>query len=56
LWANEKMLEHYNNMIPLQRMAEPVEMAGLVMLLASDAGSYMTGGVYAADGGYLISG
>lgn len=56
LWSNEKLVAGYNQMVPLQRMAEPDEMAGLIMLLASDAGSYMTGGVYAADGGYLISG
>ena len=56
LWSNEKIVAGYNQTVPLQRMAEPDEMAGVVMLLASEAGSYMTGGVYAADGGYLISG
>lgn len=56
LWSNEKLVEMYTNTVPLRRVAEPDEMAGLVMLLASDAGSYMTGGVYTADGGYLISG
>lgn len=56
LWSNEKLVAGYTGVVPLRRMAEPDEMAGLVMLLASDAGSYMTGGVYAADGGYLISG
>jgi len=56
LWSNEKLIAGYEQMVPLKRMAEPEEMAGLVMLLASDASSYMTGGVYAADGGYLISG
>ncbi|TDT37219.1 NAD(P)-dependent dehydrogenase (short-subunit alcohol dehydrogenase family) [Maribacter spongiicola] len=56
LWSNDKLVEGYNQTVPLKRMAEPDEMAGIVMLLASDAGSYMTGGVYAADGGYLISG
>ncbi len=56
LWSNEKLAAGYEQMVPLKRMAEPDEMAGLVMLLASDASSYMTGGVYAADGGYLISG
>ncbi|MBU2945273.1 SDR family NAD(P)-dependent oxidoreductase [Zobellia uliginosa] len=56
LWSNDKLVEGYNQMVPLKRMAEPDEMAGVVMLLASDAGSYITGGVYAADGGYLISG
>ena len=56
LWSDDKTLGMYTGTIPLKRMAEPDEMAGLVMLLASDAGSYMTGGVYSADGGYLISG
>lgn len=56
LWSDEQLAAGYNQMVPLSRMAEPDEMAGVVMLLASDAGSYMTGGVYAADGGYLISG
>jgi len=56
LWSDEKLAAQYTSVIPLKRVAEPDEMAGIVMLLASDAGSYMTGGVYAADGGYLISG
>ena len=56
LWSNEKLVAGYKKTVPLRRVAEPDEMAGVVMLLASDAGSYMTGGVYAADGGYLISG
>ncbi len=56
LWTNEKIVSEYEKAVPLRRIAEPDEMAGLVMLLASDAGSYQTGGVYTADGGYLISG
>jgi NAD(P)-dependent dehydrogenase (short-subunit alcohol dehydrogenase family) len=56
LWSDEKLVGMYTNTIPLKRVADPDEMAGLVMLLASEAGSYMTGGVYTADGGYLISG
>lgn len=56
LWSNEKVVTHYTRATPLGRIAEPDEMAGAVVLLASDAGSYMTGGVYTADGGYLVSG
>lgn len=56
LWSDEKLVAGYTGVVPLRRVAEPDEMAGVVMLLASDAGSYMTGGVYTADGGYLISG
>lgn len=56
LWNNERLLKGYEEMVPLGRIADPDEMAGIVILLASDAGSYMTGGTYTADGGYLVSG
>ncbi|MEM9143631.1 MAG: glucose 1-dehydrogenase [Bacteroidota bacterium] len=56
LWTNEKLVSGFTKALPLNRIAAPDEMAGMVMLLASDAGSYMTGGVYLADGGYMISG
>jgi len=56
LWTDEKLVGKVTKLLPLNRIATPDEMAGIVMLLASDAGSYMTGGVYTADGGYMISG
>ena len=56
LWQNEKILGKIQNTLPSQRMGMPEEMVGLACLLASDAGSYMTGGVYTADGGYMIAG
>lgn len=56
LWTNEKLLNKIEKTIPSGRMGQPEEMLGLACLLASDAGSYMTGGVYTADGGYMISG
>ena len=37
--------------IPLQRHAQPSEMAGLALYLASDASSFTNGGVYVCDGG-----
>jgi NAD(P)-dependent dehydrogenase (short-subunit alcohol dehydrogenase family) len=36
---------------PLGRAGQPKEMAGIYVLLASDEGSYMTGGIYAVTGG-----
>lgn len=56
LWTNEKLLNKVEKTIPSGRMGQPEEMVGLACLLASDAGSYMTGGVYTADGGYMIAG
>ncbi|MDY8136350.1 glucose 1-dehydrogenase [Aquimarina sp. 2201CG5-10] len=56
LWQNEQLLQKIEKTIPSARMGMPDEMAGIVCLLASDAGAYMTGGVYNADGGYMIAG
>jgi dehydrogenase/reductase SDR family protein 4 len=56
LWQNEKMLNKLEKSIPSGRMGMPEEIVGLACLLASDAGNYMTGGVYTADGGYMIAG
>jgi NAD(P)-dependent dehydrogenase (short-subunit alcohol dehydrogenase family) len=41
--------------IPLKRIAEPQEMAGAIVYLASDAASYATGLCMNVDGGYLAA-
>ncbi|SMH62614.1 glucose 1-dehydrogenase [Azospirillum agricola] len=41
--------------IPQRRLGRLDELDGPLLLLASDAGSYMTGSVIAADGGHLVS-
>lgn len=52
---NPAFLENFLKRIPLNRVAEPDEMAGAVLYLASDAASYTTGTCINVDGGYLAS-
>ena len=43
----------WSSMVPLGRMAEPEELKGLVLLLASPASSFITGTAVVIDGGSL---
>ena len=54
LWANDKILQHVLNNVPLNRVGQPDEISGLALFLASESAGYCTGGVFMADGGYLL--
>jgi 3-oxoacyl-[acyl-carrier protein] reductase len=45
-------LEKISQTIPVQRLAEPSEIAAVVAFLCSDKNSYLTGQTIAVDGGY----
>ena len=54
LFANqpERFVENYCNKVPLRRMANPDDIKGLIVLLASKAGAYINGENIVMDGGY----
>jgi NAD(P)-dependent dehydrogenase (short-subunit alcohol dehydrogenase family) len=47
-----ELMQHLADTVPLGRLAEPVEIARVVLFLASDAASYMTGAMVTVDAGY----
>jgi NAD(P)-dependent dehydrogenase (short-subunit alcohol dehydrogenase family) len=54
LVKNPAILKTALTHIPMNRVAEPDEMAGAVLYLVSDAASYTTGTCLNVDGGYLL--
>ncbi|MEE4361963.1 MAG: glucose 1-dehydrogenase [Pseudomonadales bacterium] len=54
LWENPKTLERVTATVPLRRIGEPEELAGIAVFLASRAGSYATGQNWIVDGGSTI--
>jgi 3-oxoacyl-[acyl-carrier protein] reductase len=47
-------LTAYTSQVPLGRLGSPDDLSGMVVFLASAAASYITGQVYAIDGGYTM--
>ncbi len=52
--TNEKFAATMMNRIPMKRWAEPSEVAGAFVFMASDAASYVTGQVLPVDGGMVM--
>ena len=52
--TDERFKDRYLDRIPMGRWAEPEEIAPVFVFFASDAASYVTGQVLAADGGMTI--
>ncbi len=55
LWQTPQINDAILKIIPQKRMAEPKEIAGLAVYLASPASSFVTGSTFGIDGGQLAS-
>lgn len=51
---NPDMMARWEKEIPLSRLGDPIEVAGVVLFLCSDASSYMTGSTVTVDGGKVM--
>ncbi len=56
LWFSQKpeLKIEIESLVPMGRLGDPAEIAGLALYLASDASSYMTGSLIVIDGGRIL--
>ena len=55
IWSNPEVAKHVSAAIPMGRLAEPEEIVGSVLFLASDAARFITGHSIYVDGGTLTT-
>ena len=51
LWENESVYNQIIKSIPQGRMGQPEDISGMALYLASDASDFITGSMFAVDGG-----
>jgi len=55
IWSNPDIAKHVESLLPMGRLAEPEEIVGSVLFLASDLANYITGHSIYVDGGALTT-
>ncbi len=55
IWSHPEVAKHVSAAIPMGRLAEPEEIVGSVLFLASDAARFITGHSIYVDGGALTT-
>ena len=53
-WEHREILDNIMSGIPMERAAQPEDLVSMIVLLASDAASYITGAIIPIDGGTSI--
>jgi NAD(P)-dependent dehydrogenase (short-subunit alcohol dehydrogenase family) len=56
IWADADISRWILNRVPMNRPGQPVELVGMCQLLASEAGSFITGQTFIVDGGFMAGG
>ena len=56
VFSDDRLYDSAVRVIPMGRPGVPTDLAGAAVLLASDAGAYITGQTIVIDGGWLASG
>ena len=56
IWADSDISRWIFNRVPMNRPGQPSELVGICQLLASDAGSFITGQTFIVDGGFMAGG
>jgi gluconate 5-dehydrogenase/2-deoxy-D-gluconate 3-dehydrogenase len=56
VFSDDRLYESAVRVIPMGRPGVPPDLAGTAVMLASDAGAYITGQTIIIDGGWLASG
>ena len=56
VWADPDMRRWIMNRVPMKRLGQPAELVGMCQLLASEAGSFITGQTFIVDGGFMSGG
>jgi NAD(P)-dependent dehydrogenase (short-subunit alcohol dehydrogenase family) len=56
IWADSDISRWIFNRVPMNRPGQPSELVGMCQLLASDAGSFITGQTFIVDGGFMAGG
>jgi NAD(P)-dependent dehydrogenase (short-subunit alcohol dehydrogenase family) len=54
LWANPQIYKAVTRAIPQKRIAQPKELTGIALYLASEASSFTTGATFVVDGGQMV--